>query len=147
MSETSAKPRTLTDFVEHVENTLGWVPPVTDKRPLWRCRQVEVVKLGRKIKERPKLYAMDNLLLAVEYCRRNKIELKSPVGVCFLVERALKETHVDEVSDLDAAVDLAISEAWTASRDDWVRRLSRAVGPARADVVREWQHVRYGNQE
>lgn len=138
--------RKATAFIIFVENTLGWIPPVTEKTPLWKARAVEAGKLNKKIKTNPRLYTWENLALAVEYCRRKKQEVRSPTALCWTVERALREAYQPaDSTPVQAQVDAAIAWEQTNQLDDadtWIGRLTRAGGDGRKDVLNEWRQER-----
>ena len=139
---------TVTDFVIHVENQLGWTPTVTEKTPLFKARNIEVAKLKRKIAEKPSLYTWHNLLTTVEYCRRKQIRVASPVAVCWKVEKALKEIGPEApVSPVAERIQKAI--AWEQAhslpgREDWIGMLTRAAGDAREAVLVDRKKARFG---
>lgn len=135
--------RTNVDFVRHVENTLGFV--LDPDKPAWRSRSIEAGKLKRKRAKDPEKYSMRNLLLTVEYLRRNKREVKSPAAVCWLVDEALEHVLTDTPSDLDSQIATAIETERTfggQESEDWIRQLSRTRGPARAEVLADWRQQR-----
>lgn len=135
--------RTNVDFVRHVENTLGFV--LDPDKPAWRSRSIEASKVKRKRAKDPEKYSMRNLLLTVEYLRRNKREVKSPAAVCWLVDEALEHVLTDEPSDLDSQIATAIETERTfgdQESGEWIGWLSRARGPARAEVLASWRRQR-----
>lgn len=136
--------KNATELVVHIENTLGWTPD-TDRMPLWKARAVEAGKLNAAIRKNPKLLTWVNLELAVEYLRRKRQPVKSPVGVTYFVEKALDKAHQEASRPLGELVDEALRAEY--SRNDdltnlWVTRLIRAEGNARAEVYAEWQQER-----
>lgn len=132
-----------TEFVELVENTLGWDPGVTPDRPHWKALMGEAAKVNRKIKTNPTLYSWDNLVVTVAWLRRHKRSL-SPLGVIAAVEDALKAAGPAEAvsSDLSGQIHLALTTAFLEGDTDWVERLARATGPARLDVLMRWEASR-----
>lgn len=132
----------LVSFGVFVENTLGWVPAVTEKRPIWLVRTMEAGKLKAKIKTNPGLYTWENLALTVEYCRRKHQSVASPAAVCWFVEDALKEAYQPTVADAQQKIDEAI--AWERDHqypdwEDWIGRLVRAgYGEGQHDVLAMW---------
>lgn len=131
-------------FVEHVENTLGWAPP-DDGRPRWKVLTLEAAKLKRKRETNPRLYSWDNLLLTVEMLRRDGAEVASPAAVCWHVRRALARASLGadpNGGDLAGRVHVALGEAFVAGEHEWVERLARARGEARHEALAEWAEVR-----
>lgn len=135
--------RTSTDLVLAVENTLGWLPPVRKGKPAWRVRQVEAGKLNKARKRDPERLTIENLLLALEHCRRNRIEVKSPMALIYHVdeaveagrdERALSDDLEQLLADAVALERAARVEGW----ERWVGRFTRAQGEGRREVFREW---------
>lgn len=138
--------RTMTDLVKHIENTLGWCAPWDDPRPPWKIRAVEVGKLKRVVAKDPKLYTMDNLLLAVEYLRRKREPVKSPVGVVYAVERALKELpSLEARPDVQERLERALSvvRGWPEgpARRRWERRLAVAQGAVLNETLDEFYEL------
>lgn len=134
--------RTSSDLVRWCENMLGWLPP--EDKPVWKSRSVEAGKLNRKRKGDRKM-TIANLLLAGEYCRAHRIEIKSPVALCFYVEKAMKLAQEQEtVSDLAADMTAALTYERALPEPDptWVTRLIRAQGDVRAEVLEEWRQAR-----
>lgn len=137
-TEKPAELRTNTQFVQHVENMLGFVLP--GGKPAWKARTIEAAKLKRKRAQNPKLYSMENLALTVEWMRQHKVEAKSPAGVCWFVEDALANVRSDsQVGDLAGQLNEAIAEAAATGESEWLTRLSRAQGDeARREVLAAW---------
>lgn len=138
--------RTLTDLVKHIENTLGWCVPWDDPRPLWKVRSIEVGKMKRVIQKNPKLYTMENLLLAVEYLRRKRKPVKAPVGVIYAVEDALREapatvTQSAPQERLEAV--LGVIRGWPEgpARRRWERRLAIAQGGVLVEALDEFDRL------
>lgn len=135
-------------FVTAVENTLGWAPPegeVTEAKPLWKHRTIMAGRVNKAVAKDPNLYTWENLELAIEYCRRKKIEVKSPIGVLYKVKAALDLANTTAVGDVSQQVQAAIDWELSNQRDgyhDWVGRLVRADGSARRDVVERWRRER-----
>jgi hypothetical protein len=140
--------RNATTFVVAVENTLGWSPPseeITDAKPLWKHRSIMAGRVNKAVAKDPKLYTWENLELAIEYCRRKKIEVKSPLGVLYKVKAALEVANVEHVGDLTQQMQEAVD--WELANQhegyhDWVGRLVRADGTARRDVLDRWRRER-----
>lgn len=129
--------RNATEFVELVENTLGWEPPVT--KPRWRALMVEAGKVKRRIAGDPELYSWANLELTVRWLRQQGKPV-TPVGVCWFVPDAIAAAPASEVtSALAGRVHQAVVEAMVAGEPDWVERLARATGDARRAVLADWE--------
>lgn len=136
-------------FVEWVENTLGWAPPITEKTPRWKAIAVEAGKVNKKIATNPNLYTWEHLALTVEWLRRRKEVIKTPASVLWRVEDALRDsaTVVRPVQPVDIAVAVAAAiEREQAGRapgwQGWVSRLTRAQGAGRQDTYDEWKKAR-----
>ena len=131
------------EFVQLVENTLGWAPPLDDTTPLFKRRAIEAGKVKSKIAKNPTLYTWHNLELAVEYLRRKRQGVKSPVGVLYKVEQAIAAANapapISSVGeDINRAIEVELSHGKEGS-EDWVGRLIRADGPGRREVLDAWQ--------
>lgn len=132
---------TLMEIVVGCENYLGWQPG--PGVPMWKARSAEIGKLRKAIDRGNRDVTLANLALALEYSRRKRIPIKSPSGLLHRIEEALELSYIPPaVSDLTAAITQAIG--WEQDRDDeqslrWIHRLTRAGGPARADVITEWK--------
>lgn len=144
--------RTHTDLLKVVENELGWCPAWDDPRPPWKIRATEVSKLKRVIKkmekDNPRLrgeYTIENLLITVEYLKREKEHIKSPVYLAYALERALEWHHDMRLGDLEARVEAAKVQVRThlagAERERWLQQLTRARGDALVDLLSEWEQV------
>lgn len=143
--------KTHTDLIKVIENELGWAPSWDDPRPMWKIRATEVSKMkavikkleregGKKAKGR---YTLENLQIAVEYLKRKKEYIKSPVGVVYAVERALEEAAEEmHESDLDLEVEAALKIMRREGDEVNARRLTRAQGSARQMVLDEWRASR-----
>lgn len=129
--------RTATEFVEAVENLLGWVPA----EPRWKSIRTEAAKVKRKRSTNLPLYSFDNLELAIALLRRERKAVQSPVAVLWHVERALKMGEVVvETDELDAQVtELVEYLAEHGDPDGWTSRLVRAQGRGRQEVLDEYR--------
>lgn len=128
---------TATDVVIACENVLGWNAMIT---PLHKARAIEAGKINKKLATEPDI-TLDDLMLAVEFCRRKRQPVTSPVALFWRVEDAKEMANeVVEISDLSTAVQTAL--AWEMLADvpdeDWIGRLTRAHGPVRAELLAEW---------
>lgn len=133
---------TYVDFVERVENMLGWVPK--GKGTAYKLRSIEASRLKRKMDTNPALYTWENMLLALDWCRRNKYAT-TPTGVCWKVEQAVKQAADEKpLTETGAGIQAAISVE-QGRRDSlseyWITRLSRSSGQARDDVLLEWREA------
>lgn len=137
--------RNATELVVRVSNTLGWAPPITDTRPLWKVRSAEAGKLSRAIRKNPELYTWDNLELAVAFMQRKRVTPRTPLAVLSYVEPALAEAYIPDERPLGEKVEEAIT--WERARElpgweQWVLRFSRAFGAFREEIYNEWREVR-----
>jgi hypothetical protein len=135
--------KNATEFVVHCENTLGWVPDET--KELWKARSIQAGRLNKAIKTKPHLYTWANLELAVEYLRRKRQPIKSPMFVLYVVEDALRLASQESARPLADLIDEAIrlERAQPAlTSDSWVGQLTRAVGTYRPDAYDEWKAER-----
>ncbi len=132
-----------TQFVLILENTLGL--PLDMSMPEWKARSIQAGQVKKKIAKNPRLYSWDNLLVAVEWCREHKKEIKQAAGIFHFVEQALKE-RADSgalTDSLSRRVDAAIErEKSLGDPDGFVSRLTRASGPVRGEVLAELQQIR-----
>lgn len=135
--------KNLLDIVIACENTLGWLPSVTEKTPRWKARTNAVAVLKTAIAKDPNKFTIDNLDLAIEYSRRKRLPVKKPADLVFRVDDAL-ELAADpfSISDIGQAMQDAVD--WELNRKDddsrrWIQRLTRAAGDGRQDVLAEWK--------
>lgn len=136
--------RTMTEVVEACENSLGWLPPASNK-PRWRLVAVEVGKLVAAQRKQPDLVTFRNLEIALDYSRRKKLPVKSPVGLVYRIEEALEYVDTRETSPIQEQIDSALEwEAKHALPDSptWRSRIIRASGPARQTTLAEWRAAR-----
>lgn len=127
---------TPTQFCQHVENTLGWMPPA-NVAP-YRKYIAEARKVQRAIDTNPTLHTWRNLLLAVELLRREG-KSRTPVGVFAHVQRALDLAR-EELPDVEREIHEAV--AYELSREDpqgWAERFARASGIYRRELLEEWK--------
>lgn len=135
---------TLLDIIIGCENFLGWTPPARPGVPAWKARTTEVYKLKNAMATKPASIAtIENLALALEYSRRKRLPIKSPITLLYRIPDALELANIDKpVSDLQAEIAAAIG--WEKGCDDegslrWIHRLVRASGPGRGEVLQEWK--------
>ena len=137
------KIRHATDFIIHCENTLGWVPDET--KELWKARSIQAGRLNKAIAKKPSLYTWENLELAVEFLRRKRQPIKSPMFVLYVVEDALRAAQEAQVRPLGEQIDEAIAAEYSQpelTSMTWVDQLSRSVGQYRQDTLTEWRAER-----
>lgn len=135
--------KNATEFVVHCENTLGYVPDET--KELWKARSIQAGRLNKAIKTKPQLYTWANLELAVEYLRRKRQPIKSPLFALYVVEDALRLARQEQDRPLGELIDEALhferaNSALTSH--SWVDQLTRAVGKYRQDAYDEWKAER-----
>lgn len=140
-------PRNATGLVELCENHLGWDPYEQTKGgtvPVWKVKAIEAGKINAAMKRSPKRCTLENLTIALDYCRREKINIMSPFGLVAMLSDALKAHQQPEVvTDLETAIEEALAQEQAAGDPDgWGGRFIRAVGPARLAVYEEWKASR-----
>jgi hypothetical protein len=126
---------TPTRFVTHVENTLGL--PVT--APLWQYRAREAAKLARWMTTHPAI-SIDDLLLAVEYCRRKHLPVRGVLGLTYHLADAAAAAHTphtDPNADARTAALATLAARTDPDADLWRTRLQRTDGAALAGVLAE----------
>jgi hypothetical protein len=137
--------KNATELVVAVENTLGWVPDHMKYGSVWKARSIEAGKINKKLKATPGV-TLGDLELAMEYCRRKREHIASPVALFWRVDDAkAMANEVVELSDLSTDIQAALD--WEMGHDLeekelWVGRLARAHGPARSDVLTDWRKAR-----
>jgi hypothetical protein len=143
--EDDAPPKNYVELVKYIENTLGWTWPWEETDPPWKLRAAEAGKLKRVAKKGvrgKRNLTIEDLKLTVDWMRRERITVQSPVAIIYYVERALKaQADSLEVGDLEQATIDAIREVQASNlsddeKQDWVRRLRRVAGWS---VVEEWR--------
>lgn len=146
--------RNATEFCRLVSNRLGYVPPGYGEKPDWQVWRIEEAKLNRTIAAHEKkergtkgLFTWPNLELAVEYLWRQRKSVKSPAGVLYYVKAAVDASNIEAPrTDLTAEVNAAL--AWEMAQEpgnaDWISRLTRAHGSARADLLEAWRKAQRG---
>lgn len=134
----------LSDLVIDCENRLGL--PMT--LPTWKSRSVEIAKLKRALKRQPDI-SVEDLRVALAYCARRRQAISSTLDLIMVVDKAKEHQVVNErTSDLTIAWQDAIT--WEHAYPDdqtgfWVRRLTRSVGPSRAETLAEWRAAGRGS--
>lgn len=137
--------KNATELCALVENTLGWTPIVSDKMPRWRAIAIMAGRVNKKIETNPKLYTWRNLEIAVAYLWAKRQQVRSPMGIFYVVEDAVAQSYETPQQPLGDQVEQAIRTEYEiddAQTIRWVTRLSRAFGDARADVLVEWRAAR-----
>lgn len=133
------------DLVTYISNQLGWAPPLGDTRPAWKVASTETAKLSRAMAKNPKMFTFDNLILATEYMRKEKIVPRSPMAVVYYVGPALHAASAVEKRPLGELIDDAIGTEYELKHPgwrDWVSRLTNAFGPYRQEVYDSWRTER-----
>ena len=133
----------LMDIVMRCENQLGWQPP-RRTQSLQKARCMEVHKLQVAI-DRGKIRDVtpEKLAIAVEYSRRKRLPVASPLSLLHRIPEALALAYTPPpVSDIAAEIAAAIS--WERDRDDdssptWIQRLARSQGPGCGEVLTAWK--------
>lgn len=116
--------------------------------PVYKTRAMEAGKLNAAMKRDPKKVTLVNLELAANYCFEKRIPIKTPYGLVYKIEEALKLIESPELtSDLGESVQRAL--AWEADTQDsestlWIQRLTRAHGDARQQVLDDWREASRG---
>ena len=129
---------TATEVVVQCENVLGFTHTIS---PLYRGRAIEAGKIKKKLKTTPGV-TLDDLLLAIEYCRRRREPVKSPVALFWRVDDA-RQLANEAKSTSDVSTDVGSAMTWELEQQEvseyWVGRLTRAHGPHRESVLAEWK--------
>lgn len=136
---------TLMAIVEACENQLGWQPPYKSDVPPFRTRALEVHKL-RQAMTNPQFAQMatpKNLALALEFSRRRKLPVHSPVTLLYRIPDALAYADTTPTAT-SVAQQIAAAIRWEQDVDDadslrWIHRLTRAVGPGQVDILTDWK--------
>lgn len=136
---------TLIAIVEACENQLGWQPPYQPDVPPYRTRALEVHKL-KKAMDTPRfrqIATTRNLALALEFSRRRRLPVQSPVTLLYRIPDAL--AYADTTPAVSpVAMQITTAIRWEQAADDndslrWIHRLTRAAGPGQLDVLAEWE--------
>ena len=149
MTVRTAVPRNATGLVELCENLLGWDPYELTKNgtvPVWKVKAIEAGKINAAMKRSPKRVTLENLTIALDYCRREKIDILTPFGLVAMLKPALEAHQQPEVvTDLESQIEAAIAqEQESGDPDGWAARFIRAIGPARIATYEEWRQARDG---
>lgn len=139
--------KTLTDIVIGCENFLGYIPPRKPGSPVWKARATEVVKLKKAMEGVPNA-TIENLALALEYSRRKRMGIKSPITLIFRIPDALELVYREKPMT-DIATEIAAAIGWEKERNDelslrWIHQLTRAAGPGRTEALSEWREASRG---
>lgn len=132
-------------YVEYVSNQLGWSPETPAALPMHRRMIIWASRVKKKVADNPSFYSWNNLVLAVEYMRRQHLEIRTPLAPFAYIPSALKvaaDTTTSAMSDLiDQAIEYELSHqlpGW----ESWRDRLARAFGGYRQQAYQEWQQAR-----
>ncbi len=140
-------PENATQLLRLIENQLGWDPYDDPDVAPYKRRSTEAAKINRKVKRKPDLYTWRNLATTVAYCHNKDIRLDTPMGLFFHVDAAMEDTKVVDVvvDGTDEAIAAAVALERVSDAPDsqeWERRLLRATGNARSEVLAEWRAAR-----
>jgi hypothetical protein len=145
LPEDDARPKNYVELVKYIENTLGWTWPWEETDPPWKLRAAEAGKLKRAAKKGvrgKRNLTVEDLVLTVDWMRRERITVQAPVAILYYVERALKaQTDSLEVGDLEQATidvmrEVEASNLPEEDKKEWARRLRRVAGWS---AVEEWR--------
>lgn len=143
LEDEDAPVRTYVDLVKYIENTLGWTWPWEDTRPPWKIRAIEAGKI-KKVAGKRKLKVPD-LVTTVDWMRKERITVESPVGVVYFAERALREVaKLHEAESWEDEVAKTIAEVSASGlpeseKTEWTKRLHRVKGDVALETVKEWR--------
>lgn len=131
-----------TEFCKLVENTLGWEADAS--KPDWLRYNIEAAKLRKRVESQR--FTEADMMLVLRWAQRER-KVLSPSNLTYHVDQARKAAgrRNDSVPlQIDQAISVAVQHEYEHHPDDmtWVRRLTRAVGPARHDVINEWKEAR-----
>lgn len=136
---------TLMAIVEACENQLGWQPPYQPDVSPYRTRTIEVHKLKKAMETRrfAQIATMRNLALALEFSRRRKLPIQSPITLLYRIPDALVYADTTPVEN-PLAMQVTTAIRWEQDVDDteslrWIHRLTRAIGPGQTDVLIQWK--------
>lgn len=140
--------RNATQLLELFEEMCGW-DPYADEPDLagWKKKAIEAGKINRKVATKPDTYSWANLAETVRYCRRNRLEVKAPMGLFFHVDEAILAKRRADKARAASEKDMTYERALEIerSRPDgaaWVAKFTRAAGPARKELLAEWTATR-----
>lgn len=132
--------RTATDVVVACENVLGYALD-TSKQGLRQARQVQAGILKKAMARNPDI-TFDDLELALAWSYAKRQPVRTPAGLLYRVKEAkeLAGAPPPVVSAVSATVEAALSWELAQSVPDhgWIGKLTRAHGPAREDLLRDW---------
>lgn len=143
-------PSKALDIVILAENRLGLTLSLENSRgnsiPLWKARMIESKKLTKKMAVNPNLYSFLNLELAIEYCRKKKIDISSTLALCSFVNEALRvSAEKMPTTSIDKSIALALireSEINDSDSEYWTLRLQRVDEEMKENVYDEWREAR-----
>jgi hypothetical protein len=131
---------TLMQILIECENKLGWIPEQARGQDIYRARAVvhRIVSLALSKRH----YSVDDLALALAYCKRKRQPITHPLQLIPLIPeaRALAGPQARPIS-LDIRQGEAI--AWEQQRQDddssyWIGRIVNSLNAGLEDVLAEW---------
>jgi len=111
----------------------------------FKYRMNEIGKL-KAIRKRRQVTLTD-LAEAARFCHRHREHVGEMWHLCSFVPAARREAAANRVPDLTLQVEAAIACERALARpvsDAWLSRLLQARGPARKDVLQEWNQSKQG---
>ena len=144
--------KNATALVVLCENLFGVGTDAVEKGiPSYKYRSIEAGKINKAMAKDPSRVTLANLELAANYCFEKRLTIKSPYGLIHKIDEALQHAVAPELeSDLSVLTQRALMwEAGHSATDqvsqEWISRLTRAHGDARADVLKEWKEAGRGD--
>ncbi len=136
----------LMKILNECENELGWVPNETGIDTYRARAAMHKVMSYAKDKKR---VSDEDLRLALNYCKRRRMPIVSPLQLFGFVEEAKKfAAPVAPTGSLEPERNAAIG--WEHGKNDtdagvWIGRLTRAQGDGLADVLAAWREAGRGS--
>lgn len=133
-------------LVKACENVLGWTPPAS--MPLTTARTIAARRLGKEMAKDPERLTPRNLELAIELCRRQRQQIKSPLYLIYKVDEAVAAANVataqsDIATLMEQAIAFEMDSDPSEEREYWLGRLVLARGRFRDEVYAEWAAARH----
>lgn len=131
----------LMDIVRDCENRLGWLPAGSNP---WPSRAQASARLKQAMARADPPATVADVRLALAWCYRARQPIRSPAHLLSFVREARQHAAVPDkpLTSLGQEIRDAITwelNAEDAEGDQWIARLSRSSGEARATTLAEWQ--------
>jgi hypothetical protein len=131
---------TLMQILIECENKLGWIPDVGRGRDIHQARAITHRVVSIALSKR--LYSVDDLALALAYCKRKRQPINHPLQLIPLIAEA-RTLAGPKARPIGLDIRQGEAIAWEQQRQDddssyWIGRIVNSLNAGLEDVLAEW---------